>query len=35
MPDIKEVAIIGLIALVAVALAYRVPAIGGAVFGKQ
>jgi len=34
MPDLKEAAIIMLIALLAVALASRIPAIGAAVYGR-
>ena len=34
MPDVREAAVIALIALAAIAIAYRVPAIGAAVFGR-
>jgi len=35
MPDIREAAVIALIALAAIAIAYRVPAISAAVFGRN
>jgi hypothetical protein len=35
MPDAKQAATIMLLALAAVAIAYRVPAVGGAVFGRS
>ena len=35
MPDVREAAVIALIALAAIAVAYRVPALSAAVFGRS